>query len=149
VHGIITEVAGVIQISSRPRRGTTFTIVLPATDEPLRQEERKAAGTHRGSTGETILICEDEPAIREVAQRILVRNGYEVILAADGLDAIRVARTRTDPLHLLLTGMVKPQVLGKNVAEAIRGIRSDIRVLFMSGYTEESLLAAVREALDA
>lgn len=170
VHGIVTEAAGSIRISSRPGHGTTFTILLPATDEPPPAGE-KAAVLRSAGSGETVLVCEDEPAIREVARRVLARNGYEVIVADDGLHAIRVARAHTGPLHLLLTDVVMPQVLGKEVAEAIRAVRTDIRVLYMSGYarpvpagsgtldagagllekpfTEEGLLAAVREALDA
>jgi len=170
VHGIVTEAAGSIRISSRPNNGTTVTILLPATDEPLYTAEKGAVLRSAGS-GETVLICEDEPAIREVARRILARNGYEVIVADDGLHAIRVARAHTGPLHLLLTDVVMPQVLGKDVAEAVRAARGDVRVLFMSGYarpvlagsgtleagvsflekpfSEEDLLAAVREALDA
>ncbi len=171
VHGVVTEAAGSIRISSRPQRGTTFTILLPATDEPVRAEKEKPAVLRSGATSETVLICEDEPAIREVARRILARNGYRVIVADDGLHAIRLARSHTGPLHLLLTDVVMPHVLGKDVAEAVRATRSDVRVLFMSGYarpvlagsgtleadvsllekpfSEESLLIAVREVLDA
>ncbi|GIJ59640.1 hypothetical protein Vau01_071560 [Virgisporangium aurantiacum] len=170
VHGIVTEAAGSIRISSRPNNGTTVTILLPATDEPLRTGEKGAVLRSAGS-GETVLICEDEPAIREVARRILARNGYEVILADDGLHAIRMASAHTGPLHLLLTDVVMPQVLGKDVAGAVRAVRGDVKVLFMSGYarpvlagsgtleagvsllakpfSEEDLLAAVREVLDA
>ncbi len=179
VHGVVTEAAGSIRISSRPQRGTTFTILLPATEEPVRAEtparrsekSRSEKSRSEKDTGETVLVCEDEPAIREVARRILERNGYQVIVADDGLHAIRLARTHTGPLHLLLTDVVMPHVLGKDVAEAVRAQRRDVRVLFMSGYarpvlagsgtleagvsllekpfSEESLLLAVREVLDA
>ena len=171
VHGIVTEAAGLIRISSWPQRGTTFTILLPATDEPLYKERERTPVLRSKGAGETVLICEDEPAIREVARRILARNGYEVILADDGLHAIRLARSHPGALHLLLTDVVMPQVLGKDVAEAVRAQRGDVKVLFMSGYarpvlagsgtleagvnllekpfSEEGLLAAVREVLDA
>jgi CheY-like chemotaxis protein len=171
VHGIVTEAAGLVRISSWPQRGTTFTILLPATDEPLYREKERTPVLRSKGAGETVLICEDEPAIREVARRILARNGYEVILADDGLHAIRLARTHPGALHLLLTDVVMPQVLGKDVAEAVRAQRGDVKVLFMSGYarpvlagsgtleagvnllekpfSEEGLLAAVREVLDA
>jgi PAS domain S-box-containing protein len=173
VYGIVTEAAGEVQVSSWPGRGTTVTVLLPATDEPLHADEKKAttAGRTDGGTGETVLLCEDEPAIREVAARLLARGGYQVLIADDGLHAIRLARSHTGPLHVLLTDVVMPQVLGKDVAAAIRALRSDIRVLFMSGYarpvlagtgtldagvsllekpfSEQSLLSAVREVLDA
>jgi PAS domain S-box-containing protein len=170
VYGIVTEAGGDVRIESEPGVGTCFTLILPATDEELPAPERRTAPTRRGG-GETILVCEDEPAIREVARRILDRNGYTVILADDGMDAIVIARTREGPLHLLLTDVVMPQVLGKDVAEAVHRARPETRVLYMSGYarpvlagtgtlesgvtlvekpfSEEVLLTAVREVLDA
>jgi PAS domain S-box-containing protein len=170
VYGIVTESGGDVQISSEPGQGTCFILLLPATEGPLHSEEPVAI-TRRGSAGETVLICEDEPAIREVTRRLLARHGYQVILAEDGMDAIRLARTREGPLDLLLTDVVMPQVLGKDVAEAIRVVRPEVKVLYMSGYarpvlagtgtleagvnllekpfSEAVLLAAVREVLDA
>jgi hypothetical protein len=170
VYGIVTESGGDVQISTEPGSGTCFIMLLPATDEPLHTDDR-VADPSSGSTGETVLICEDEPAIQEVTRRILVRNGYRVILAVDGMDAIRLARTTEGPVDLLLTDVVMPQVLGRDVAEAVRAVRTDVKVLYMSGYarpapagtgtleaglsllekpfSEAVLLAAVREALDA
>jgi CheY-like chemotaxis protein len=170
VYGIVTESGGDVQISSEPGRGTSFILLLPATEGPLHTDEPVALA-RRGSSGETVLICEDEPAIREVTRRILARHGYDVILAEDGMDAIRLARSQEGPLDLLLTDVVMPQVLGKDVAEAIRAIRPTAKVLYMSGYarpvlagtgtleagvnllekpfSEAVLLAAVREVLDA
>ena len=170
VYGIVTEAGGDVQITSEPGQGTCFILLLPATEGPLHTDE-PVATTRRGSSGETVLICEDEPAIREVTRRLLARHGYEVLLAEDGMDAIRLARTREGPLDLLLTDVVMPQVLGKDVAEAILAVRPDVKVLYMSGYarpvlagtgtleagvnllekpfSEAVLLEAVREVLDA
>jgi hypothetical protein len=170
VYGIVTESGGDVQISSEPGKGTCFILLLPATEGPLHTEEPVAVA-RRGSAGETVLVCEDEPAIREVTRRLLARHGYEVILAEDGMDAIRLARTRAGPLDLLLTDVVMPQVLGRDVAEAIRAVRPEVKVLYMSGYarpvlagtgtleagvnllekpfSEAVLLTAVREVLDA
>jgi PAS domain S-box-containing protein len=170
VYGIVTESGGEVQISSEPGQGTCFIVLLPATEGPLHSDEPVTVA-RRGSEGETVLICEDEPAIREVSRRLLARHGYQVILAEDGMDAIRLARTREGPLDLLLTDVVMPQVLGKDVAEAIRAMRPEVKVLYMSGYarpvlagtgtleagvnllekpfSESVLLAAVREVLDA
>jgi PAS domain S-box-containing protein len=169
VYGIVTETGGDVQISSQPGQGTCFILLLPATEGPLHTEEPVSVVRH-GSAGETVLICEDEPAIREVTRRILARHGYQVILAQDGMDAIQLARTREGGLDLLLTDVVMPQVLGKDVAEAIRAVRPEVKVLYMSGYarpmlagsgsleagvsllekpfSEAVLLAAVREVLD-
>ncbi len=170
VYGIVTESGGDVQISSEPGLGTCFILLLPATEGPLHIEE-SATITRRGSAGETVLICEDEPAIREVTRRILDRHGYHVIEAEDGMDAIRLAGTFPGPLDLLLTDVVMPQILGKDVAEAIRAVRPEVKVLYMSGYarpvlagtgtleagvnllekpfSEAVLLTAVREVLDA
>jgi PAS domain S-box-containing protein len=170
VYGIVTECGGEVQISSEPGQGTCFIILLPATDGPLHFEE-PAAHIPQAGAGETVLICEDEPAIREVTRRILARHGYNVIVADDGMHAIRLARIHEGPLDLLLTDVVMPQVLGWDVAEAVRAIRPAAKVLYMSGYgrpalagtgtldagvsllekpfSEAVLLAAVREVLDA
>jgi PAS domain S-box-containing protein len=170
VYGIVTESGGDVQIVTETGTGTCFIILLPATDEALHSEDRTPV-VRTGGAGETVLICEDEPAIREVTRRILARHGYQVILAEDGMHAIKLARTHEGPLHLLLTDVVMPQVLGKDVAEAIRAIRTDVKVLYMSGYarpvlagtgtldagvnllekpfSEAVLLAAIREVLDA
>jgi CheY-like chemotaxis protein len=170
VYGIVTESGGDVQISSEPAQGTCFILLLPATEGPLHTEEPSAIA-RRGSAGETVLICEDEPAIREVTRRLLARQGYQVLLAEDGMNAIRLARTVAGPLDLLLTDVVMPQMLGKDVAEAIRAVRPEVKVLYMSGYarpvlagtgtleagvnllekpfSEAVLLEAVREVLDA
>ncbi|GIJ47187.1 histidine kinase [Virgisporangium aliadipatigenens] len=170
VYGIVTEAGGDVRIESELGVGTCFTLLLPATEEELPAPAPQLKKSRKGG-GETILVCEDEPAIREVTRRILDRNGYEVILANDGMDAIKIARTREGPLHLLLTDVVMPQVLGKDVAEAVHKARPQTRVLYMSGYarpvlagtgtlesgvtlvekpfSEEVLLTAVREVLDA
>jgi signal transduction histidine kinase len=181
VHGIVTETGGDVQISSEPGTGTCSTLLLPAAstraaasaaggaEASLAAEAGGAAQAARpGGGGETILVCEDEPAIREVTRRILARHGYRVILADDSMDAIRRAGAVEGPLHLLLTDVVMPQVLGKDVAEAVRAARPGIKVLYMSGYarrslteslgsgasllekpfSEDVLLAAVRDVLD-
>jgi CheY-like chemotaxis protein len=170
VYGIVTEAGGDVQISSETGQGTCFILLVPATEGPLHSDEQTTAA-RRGSAGETVMICEDEPAIREVTRRLLDRQGYRVILAEDGMDAIRLARTWEGPLDLLLTDVVMPHVLGKDVAEAIRAVRPAVKVLYMSGhahpvlagtgtldggvnllekpFSETVLLAAVREVLDA
>jgi CheY-like chemotaxis protein len=82
---------------------------------------------------------EDEDALREVARRIFARNGYDVITAASGPEAIEIVRTYQGDIHLLVTDVVMPQMLGKEVAERIRAIKPNIEVLFMSGYARRVL----------
>jgi PAS domain S-box-containing protein len=138
VYGIIAQAEGHIQIYSEPGAGTTFSIMLPVTAEAA-----VAVSEHvpyqRSPKGETILVVEDEEALREVTRRIFARNGYHVITAASGPEAIEIVRTYQGDLHLLVTDVVMPQMLGKEVSEQIRAIKPDIEVLFMSGYARRVL----------
>ena len=138
VYGIIAQAEGHIQIYSEPGAGTTFSIMLPVTAEAA-----VAVSAHlpyqRSPKGETILVVEDEEALREVARRIFARNGYHVITAASGPEAIEIVRAYQGDIHLLVTDVVMPQMLGKEVSEQIRAIKTDIEVLFMSGYARRVL----------
>jgi PAS domain S-box-containing protein len=138
VYGIIAQAEGHIQIYSEPGAGTTFSIMLPVTAEAA-----IAAPEHvphqRSPKGETILVVEDEDALCEVARRIFARNGYHVITAESGPEAIEIVRAFQGDIHLLVTDVVMPQMLGKEVSERIRAIKPDIEVLFMSGYARRVL----------
>ena len=125
VYGIIAQADGHVQIHSEPGRGTTIAILLPAA----------AQATH----GQTVLIVEDETALREAARRILRRNGYQVITAASGPEAIKAAADHPGSIDLLLTDVLMPHMLGKDAAERIRVIQPSAKVLFMSGYSEGAL----------
>ncbi len=143
VYGIVTQAEGRIQVYSEPGTGTTFSITLPATEQAVAQTV-KAEPYRRESAGETILVVEDEPALREVTQRIFFRNGYQVITAANGREAIAIARDHPGEIHLLVTDVIMPHMLGKEVAERIRQMRPGIKVLFMSAYAEQVLTAQGR-----
>jgi len=172
VYGIITQAGGEIHIYSELGIGTTFHLLLPATEEALEEPEESvptAQRTHGG--GETILVVEDEPAIREVARRILERHGYQVILAGTGPEALDLAAQHSGAVQLLMTDVVMPGMLGKEVAERLYAERPQLRVLYVSGYarpvlastgtldagvtllekpfSENALLEAVRRVLDA
>jgi nitrogen-specific signal transduction histidine kinase/ActR/RegA family two-component response regulator len=135
VYGIITQARGHIQVRSKPGAGTTFTIWLPAAGRcPVAQPGPGQASS--GGAGETVLVVEDEPAMRDVTRRILSRNGYRVITAACGPEAIKVAASHADGIDVVLTDVVMPHMLGNEAAERIRAIRPDVKVLFMSGYTQ-------------
>jgi signal transduction histidine kinase/ActR/RegA family two-component response regulator len=137
VYGIVTQAGGSIRISSTPSHGTTITMLFPVTDQP--QEAPKpvaAAPVSRG--GETVLLVEDEDALREVTYRILTRNGYHVVSACNGPTALAAARELTT-VDLLLTDVVMPEMVGKELAERLRAVRPDTRVLYMSGYAQPIL----------
>ena len=143
VYGIVAQAQGTITIHSLPGAGTTFTILLPVTHEvALPIEEAKPY--ERTPAGETVLIVEDQEALREVTERIFTRSGYHVISAADGAEAIALAADHDGDIHLLLTDVVMPNMLGKEVAERIRQLKPDIEVLFMSGYARPVLASQNR-----
>jgi PAS domain S-box-containing protein len=169
IYGIVTQADGNAHIYSEPGQGTCFTALLPATDlVPILVEP--TATTDHVHRGETVLVVEDEDAIREVTRRILARNGYRVVTAATGAEAVAIAEDRTQEIHLLITDVIMPNMLGKEVAERVRAIRPAVRSLYMSGYahpvlasqgtldpgvaliekpfTEIALLGKVKEVLD-
>ncbi len=135
VYGIVAQAGGYVQIDSDPGNGTTVAMLLPAAAETAAAPQQ----AFRGGDGLTVLIVDDEEALREVARRILTRNGYQVITAASGPEAIKAAASHPGGIDLLLTDVVMPQMLGKEVADRIRVLQPSAKVLFMSGYTEGAL----------
>jgi PAS domain S-box-containing protein len=146
VYGIIHQADGHIALSSIAGAGTTFTVLLPATDQaPALIEE--PASRQLGHGGETILVVEDEEALREVTRRILTRNGYQVLTAANGPDALKTAEHTEAGIQLLLTDVIMPHMLGKELASKIREVCPAVQVLYMSGYAQPVL--ASEGTLDA
>jgi CheY-like chemotaxis protein len=143
VYGILMQADGNIRIYSEPGAGTTFTITLPVTAEAA-APRAEGVPYQRRPKGETILVVEDEAALREVTKRILARNGYEVITAASGPEAIAIARDHPGEIHLLVTDVVMPNMLGKEVAERMQAVKPGIAVLFMSGYARPVLASQGR-----
>jgi CheY-like chemotaxis protein len=143
VYGIVLQAEATIDIHSVLGVGTTFTILLPVTDEVATPVEEEPT-YERTNTGETVLIVEDEEALRQVTERIFTRGGYRVITAADGADALALVTRYEGHIHLLVTDVVMPNMLGKEVAEKIRLLRPDIEVLYMSGYAQPVLASQGR-----
>jgi PAS domain S-box-containing protein len=138
VYGIVTRAEGFARISSEPGQGTTFSALLPTTDKPLAEPE-EAPTPSRTSGGETILVVEDEQAMREVTRRVLTRKGYRVLTAANGPEALELLNTNEERIDLLLTDVIMPQMLGQDVADRVSALRPGVRVLYMSGYAEPVL----------
>ena len=135
VYGVVRQSGGHVWVYSEPGHGTTFKVYLPRTGQPSPLEKPDAGVAESLSRTETILLVEDEDALRELARDLLSDNGYTVLVASRPDGAIEIARQHKGPIHLLLTDMVMPGMNGRALAERLAPIRPDMKVLFMSGYT--------------
>jgi PAS domain S-box-containing protein len=155
VYGIVNQSGGHIWVHSELGAGTTFRIYLPrATDVPApepaaaRGPERGAAETgaearaaEPGAAGrETILLVEDARRVREVVREILEMTGYEVLEARHGAEALEISAAHDGPIHLMVTDVVMPQMSGRELAQRLAPLRPDMRVLYMSGYTDDAIV---------
>jgi PAS domain S-box-containing protein len=140
VYGIVSQFGGSTRIYSEAGIGTTVTVLLPATGDDAAPDELVDHRTGLGGR-ETILMVEDEDALREVTRRILTRNGYKVLTAAGGAEAIELATAHAGPIDLVLTDVIMPKMQGTTVADEVTQLRPGVRVLFMSGYAQPVLAA--------
>ena len=138
VYGIVQQASGRAQIYSEPGVDTTFTALFPATEQAPAQVESRPDPA-QGQSEETVLLVEDEDALREVVGRILAGGGYRVIAASNGPEALAAAERHDGPIHLLLTDVIMPQMPGPQLAERIQRVRPEARVLFMSGFAQPIL----------
>ena len=134
VYGIVKQAGGHVTVYSEPGIGTSFKVYLPAVHEPVSVAKpvRPAVGP---SGAETLIICEDDPAVRELTAQILARHGYTVLVAEDGQRALHLAGEHSGPIHLLVTDVIMPGMNGRQLSEALAAARPGIRTLFVSGYT--------------
>jgi signal transduction histidine kinase len=145
VFGIACRFGGHVTVDTTPGAGSTFHVYLPATDEVPEVEAPTPPPPADETTGETVLVVEDEPAVRNATRRILQGAGYRVLEAADGQQAL--AEWSDGAVDLLLTDVVMPGGLsGRELADRLQGQRPGLRVLFMSGYTADTI--ATRGVLD-
>jgi len=135
VYGIVHQNEGIIVVESEPGHGTRFEIYLPALPGPAPEVAPGHEGFPRGGD-ETILLVEDEDIVREVASRILRSQGYTVLEARNGAEALQLCAAHAGPLHLLLTDVVMPQMSGQELARRAQAMRPEMRVLFTSGYSD-------------
>lgn len=140
VYGIVKQSVGHIWVYSELGKGTTFKIYLPRVDTPAEHlmREYEPGILPRGT--ETVLIAEDEPLVRDLTCRVLREQGYTVLEASDGGEALRAAEKSADEkIHLLVTDIVMPHMSGKDLAEQIEALHPKIKVLFVSGYTNNTV----------
>jgi two-component system cell cycle sensor histidine kinase/response regulator CckA len=136
VYGIVVQSAGYIWVDSEPERGTAFKICFPRAELEDAQTvaEPESASTGRGS--ENILLVEDEDAVRSVAARVLLNQGYTVIQARNGLEALTLLEELGETVDLVLTDVVMPDMGGLALAEQLRARRPELKLIYMSGYAK-------------
>ena len=134
VYGIVTQAGGSVTIYSEEGRGTAVKVYLPLTERTAQRRTDRA--TPPRGRGETVLVVEDEDAVRAMAKRILGANGYAVLDVSGGFEALRLCERPETEFDLLLTDVIMPGMLGTEVAKRARALRPGLCVLYMSGYTE-------------
>jgi PAS domain S-box-containing protein len=139
VYGIVKQSGGNIWVYSEVGKGTTFKIYLPRVDEPL-DERRKEVIGEIPCGSETILVVEDEMAVRKLAVRLLEKLGYKVLEASDGGQAFLLCERYSDPIHLILSDVVMPGMSGRDLVERLQKIHPEMKVLYMSGYTDNVII---------
>jgi CheY-like chemotaxis protein len=141
VYGIVRQSGGHIDVRSSVGRGTTIDIILPqvAATVPVKTEHSIGTALPRGT--ETVLVVEDEEAVRLIVRRVLEAQGYRLIEARDGHDALRICSQRGDEIDLVLSDVIMPGMGGRELSRALAATRPRLPILFMSGYNDDSELA--------
>jgi len=140
VYGIVKQSGGNIWAYSELGRGTTFKVYLPWAEEAVETYKPKPVPAAPPGGSETILLVEDEEAVRTMVSKILQNKGYTVLEAHHGNEALRVSQRHRGPIHLVVTDVVMPQMSGRELAERLKRVYPKIRVLFMSGYPDRAIV---------
>src|SRR5262245_24882457 len=154
VYGIVNQSGGHISVTSEPGHGTAICVYLPRADdvEALPPSPPRVAGRPETTHGagkvsddvparrQTVLLVEDAKRVREVVREILEMNGYDVLEAPDGAEALRISSRHQAPIHLMVTDVIMPQMSGRELAQRLLALRPDMRVLYMSGYADDDIV---------
>ncbi len=139
VYGIVKQNAGFIQVDSKKGRGTTFEIYLPVAEGGTTSEAKKRPFHEVSSGSERVLVVEDDHSLRKLVRNVLEKYGYQVLEAPNGEEALKVVAKNERPIHLLVTDVVMPGMGGRELAERLQSQQPDIKVLFMSGYMDQTI----------
>ncbi len=140
VYGIVKQSGGNIWVYSELGQGTTFKIYLPQIEEPIESAQGRSALAPPLRGVETVLLVEDEDAVRDLARDILQARGYTVLEARHGAEALRISEQHPGPIHLMLTDVVMPEMTGRVLAGRLAALRPETKVLYMSGYTDNAVV---------
>jgi PAS domain S-box-containing protein len=140
IYGIVRQSGGHIWVYSEVGKGTTFKIYLPRIEGAVEEAEPLGARAVLAFGSETILLVEDETEVRKLVREILEMNGYKVLEVHRGEEALSVGQQYQGPIHLMVTDVVMPGISGRQLAERLAPLRPDMRVLYMSGYTENAIV---------
>jgi CheY-like chemotaxis protein len=139
VQRIVKQCGGSIELITEPGHGTTFRIVFPSAPKGATAHLESADGVAPRGT-ETVIVAEDDPSVRLLARLLLQRSGYRVLEAGTSQEEILIARDFREPIHLLLSDVIMPDTSGAPLIEQLRATRPELRVLYMSGYTDDAIV---------
>jgi CheY-like chemotaxis protein len=142
VFGIVKQSGGNIEIYSEPGRGTSVKVYLPRAEQGATPESEAAAAAAAPSGTETILLVEDEEMVRRLVRETLEREGYTLLDADGPVEAQKIIRSYKDRIHLMITDVVMPKLSGRELAQRVARERPEMKVLYMSGYTDNAVVAS-------
>jgi len=140
VYGIVKQSGGHIEVESAPGKGATFKVYFPRIEEEEQQRKSAPAETTLPGGTETVLLVEDEPEIQGLIREVLSAQGFSVLEAGNGEEALKLSGELPGPIHLLITDVVMPGMSGRDLAQRLAALRPDMKLLFMSGYTDDAII---------